>query len=289
MRTQFFTGIFGLSLVLLLVIGPLYVADQLEGIETADSSIFTYEEVTEAGYEEEQIVPFWNFCQATGIVHDNEATVTETGAYFGENENPSSYSWDLVGYWDYFTAPTTAESSSLNLKGGISASQMLTAGVYDISLGIDYSGDYTVLDISWWRSMGVGYEISEIEPLPGTGDWFFTTYSGLNWFNISLTQENLIDASTTDGMYDNAGLLATISFGSGIDQGDIVGTNFQVSPEYMTETVTIGGNTSFIPYIRGISNPHTWTVWSLGFGGFFLVVVALFSSPIINFTRGAKK
>jgi hypothetical protein len=285
MIEKLITSASGILLIGLIVILPGWFAENLEPIETAGDNIHPYSEIS-SSTQETVITPWWQFCNETSIPEDDETIITDSGAFFwysgaSSNLNPLSSLWDASGYWDYFTCPGNPDgSASLTLKGDVSASSMLTAGVDEISVGIDYSGDYTIIDISWFWAFD--YFTNGWGPIPGSDTWMFDTYSGLNWFNLTVPYEELIDASTTEGMYSVYGVSVLISLPNGYNEGDIIQTNFKVCPDYLIENVTVGGETTFKPYIQTISNPYHWYHWSLGIGGFILGIGALFVTPFMN-------
>jgi hypothetical protein len=275
-------GLFSILLVLLVMVGPVYLAGSLEDLETASPNIYSYEEIASSTIEQ-NIIPWWQFCNETSIPEDDETIITDSGAYFWYSEapsnlNPLSSSWDLVGYWDYFMAPGTPDgSASLILKGDVSASSMLTAGVYDISFGIDYSGDYTILDFSWFY--GFSYFTVGWQPVTGSDTWMFDTFSGLTWFNLTVTNQELIDASTTEGMYSVYGLAVTVTLSNGYETGDIIKTNFRVNPEYLIVHSTVAGNTTFKSY-EVASSHYNINKIMMGIGGILVIITGLIASPL---------
>lgn len=273
----------------LIALAPFWIADTIEPIETADNDIHSYEEVASTTTEQ-VITPWWQFRNETSFPGDCEGFITDTGAYFEclswtpiYFKNPSTLSWDIDGYWDWFTVPesTPVESSGMFvLKGGISASQMLVDGIRNISVGIEYNGPYQIFDIEFAR--GMDYGISEATPAGIPTEWMETTYIGQNWFNFTVDQTLLQDTAYWEGMYIINTVDVIISFPTGYSQGELVKTNYKICPEYLIENVTVEGNTTYKPYILKASNPYTWVQWSMGFSGFFFVLTTVVVNPWIN-------
>lgn len=277
--------------VLLLVVLPGWFAERLEPIETAGDNIISYSEIS----SETNIIPYWQFNNVTSVPEYDETITTDSGSYWwwsglSSYKNSLSSSWDVIDYWDYFACPEDAIETStyLYLKGGITASQMLFSDVNNISIGIEYSGNYQIFDICWWHG-GLDYFTNSEESIENIPiDWLEGVHSGLNWFNFSVPEEDLISVSTTEGMYDLNGLKVILTFPNGLDQGEVIETNFKVCPEYLIQEGS-GENSTYSPFIQNISNTYHWYHWSLGIGGFLLCIVALFVTPFVNLPKIKKR
>jgi hypothetical protein len=321
MRTQFFTGIVGLSLVLLLVIGPLYVADRLEGIETARVDLKSFSELVTSSsveWDNETIESYQPYIEM------NSSTVfTREGINFGRDYNNRA---SCFGYWSYNTAMTNhidANFPTWNVDGFKDYYDMpsLTDNAQQQGLFLkvpsfsDLISDNANQFYLYW-DCPVELYVKELRAIGGSatsGD-VNTNYAMTTTLNkitdrttFAYEKEILIEfeASDLNSASSNCDGQAikeifvlfemNIATTNGVDPWIF---DFQISPEYyevsenIPHNMTVWDNhtvTYYEPYIQGISNPHTWTVWSLGFGGFFLIVVALFSTPIINLSGVGKK
>jgi hypothetical protein len=268
----------------LLVLMPVWIANTLEQVETARSDIHTYGEIASTTTEQ-VITPWWQFENETSVPDDDETTVTDTGAYFSgfgweTYKNPTVTSWDINGYWDMFITPSEESGRVwLQHKGGMSPGALLVAGIYDVSIGVNFPGNYSIFEVSFW--FGNGYWTSAVQPVTIPSGWGDTT-TGLNYYNFSIDNDEVTAAASEGGMYPVNGMLVIVDFPDGFAEGEVIETNWKICPEYLIENVTIEGNTTYKPYILTYSNPNTWTEWGLGASGFFFLLTAAVINPLIN-------
>lgn len=285
MRFRLIAGLFSILLVLLVVVGPVYLSEKLEAIETSNGDIYTYEEIA-SSITEQYITPWWQFKNETSVPDDDETIVTESGAYFDSStwdhayKNPLTSSWDVVGYWDYFTVPADAITEPwpplLMLKGGMSATVMYLNGISNISIGVEYSGNYNIPYVEFCH--GFDYYTNQMEEAGQPSSWGTNTYSGLNWFNFTVPSENLITSSYEDGSYAENTIRVAIRFTDGIETGDLVKTNFKICPNYLIENVTTG-NTTYRPYLQTFT-PYSVHRVLMGIGGILIIIAGLVASPL---------
>lgn len=278
MKSRLMAGTFSILLVLLVMIGPVYLADSLEEIETSNPDIYTYEEIASSTIEQ-NIIPWWQYKNSTSVPEYDEVITTDSGTYFWasgwpSNQNPLSSSWDVTGYWDWFTAPTSTGGGVLFLKGGMSASAMVAGGMDNVSIGIDYPGNYQVIEISF--GYGMDYFTSEASPVT-IPSW--SVSSGLNYFNCTLDNEELLFQSSYGGAYPMHTMFVLISFPDGWTSGDLIKTNWKICPDYLTVNSTVAGNTTYKPYVL-VSSEYNLHRISMGVGGVLVIIAGLIASPL---------
>lgn len=295
------------TLLVFLLVFPGYLSERLEKVETSQSGVISFDELTSTSSIESIYTPYWELNQTTGISEDDGSGPYETGAYFLDPYDPwpiyaSNSVWDTVGYWDIHISTENLSQTDPNypvliLMGDISPTAMVEDNMNQFSLGIDTNVNYLISDMGFTGYLSNYYPdaYSPCGELFGDTYWpseWRNNHNGYNWFNFSIPIEYLNANAAVESSYFEYGFKISIEFPNGITYGDMIQTNFKINPEYLQEDSTIWTNdtvTHYESYIQTYSNPYAIGLWTFGIGGILLMILSPCILPWIRIIPWLKR
>ena len=294
-------GIFSLLLVGLVVVGPIWISEKLEEVETAQEGIKTFSEVREE-YETSSSYVWNNSTEVTGYIPYLESNSSNYGIYDeggvdyyrcqSGTHNPSSkYSENPTYNYDGFRDIVT-----------ISKNDVWLCQIHVDVSGIDFVGEnvnqvYYYFNISspahiianGFMGLNSGYDVQAFGP---TISWGGVSDQLIHENTITLSSSDLNDIASLQSTYAHVILALGVWYQSDNDNPSVI-FDIQLSPEYYEESEavvsgywdnsTIYDNqtiTTYEPYIQGISNPYNVHKVMMVFGSILIGITALIVSPL---------
>lgn len=296
MRNKAITGILSLILVGTIIILPGYLADKLQGIETAGDYYVSREEVVSSGSSEIQILPYLDFNEENAVwVYYPDKTPDDTGQiFFKENNdfhnNTGEISFDYSDNWDLTTSPIQgSQTVTLYLNFWIHAQTLLENGVTTLNIKFNSDQQYKIsqllaINLKNDNSCEAG-STSYTTKIPA--EYQSQGSHGSVDFNVTFSGTDLNSLATYQTGYDSDHVLLQMwVWFYYIVVGDTIEWSMTWEPEFYEVEVTEDPttNTTYTPASLTFSN-FAVQKWSLGIGGGIIILTALATSPLWNPTQ----
>lgn len=270
----------------LIIVGPLYLSENLEEIETADSNLKTRHEIISSSNTNITYSPYVEF-------NDNNDQIYYNGIYFpgvhiydkgeGSPVEVGSISYNVDGYKDLIMTGGAYPEGGTRVyieMNNCSASDFIVNSIDEISIFVDCSLTYDI-DLFGWRDFDADYTHNGRNTISEPSSWN-DDRSGASYFNMTLSEAQLNAGASHQGTSPYKTLQIGLRFPGGIT-GDVpVYVDFQVNPGYFQQEITTYDNqtiTHYDPYI--ISRGSTYQVHKvcMGLGAVVIGVVGWIASP----------
>lgn len=275
-------GIFSLALIGLVIVGPLYLAEKLEQIETSDENIVSIDDIETHNTTSTSYEPYLEFNDATDMPYYHMEETYEPGFFINAEgiRELTSYTFNYNGYWDlagtdyYYTA-----QSYLYMFMEVSASNLLIDGADQLTIGVNCNFDYAIHQI-YFRGLSATYEPGSQVGINYPSSWGDTT-NGLNYYNYTISTTDLNNGASTQSGWDHHCLMVMLRFPSGFPASSTLSVNYQISTEFFEIHNTVWNNqtiTTYVPYIQTMT-PYNVHKVMMGFGAVLIGVAGWIASP----------
>jgi hypothetical protein len=278
-------GVFSLCLILLVAVGPMWLADRLEHVETAREGIRSAEEIISEGNTTTSFTPYKqlnNDTKGHRYVYDS---LWSEYVLRSSNPYPLDVIYDVDGFFDGISGqPVTTDDSKVFIFFDIHPNEMLSNGVYNISFR--YHGNWNLrvgTYCSWLYTDGDDSVVGS-EDLRSYIEGGRLDYKDNHHLWIQFTHSELNDMASIMSDYDTDHTPIGIAWEC--DSQDYDGSMLYFSIEagtgYYEETTTTYDNTTvttYEPYIQTFT-PYLVHKWGMALGGILVVLTALIVSPL---------
>lgn len=274
MRGRLITGLISILLVIFIIIGPIYIAEKFETLETSNNTIIPYESLIEISSNETEYEPYFN--HGLDNVYWSTASGNKTAGFYQTSSNADNLttSWDLLDDWDYSYTVDTGLTGYLGFRMQVNGQEILDNGINTIHIKTNISQKH---HIQYCKFTAGGS--TEAVAIPS--EWL-TQSSGKRDFVTTMTQTNLNNIAT---IYTTNGNFLRWDVFIHIDEayhGEILAHSILLSPEYYEETTTTYDNqtvTSYKPYIQKITTKDIHS-FMMGLGAVLICGIGLITSPL---------
>jgi len=282
-RSRLIAGIFSIALVLLVVVGPLYLSEKLEAIETAQDGLTPTDQVISESNSSTIYTPYLE-TNSTNEGYFDIAGFDDISHIFycaSAIDHEGDVIYNANGYEDIYSCSDESWTGlviNLNVYLLIDLSDMIEKEITEVCLRMNYEGQYGLHSIT---VLGVNSDWVQLNQVHLWGPTPAYTSAGTTYYNLSLSLEDMITAESITG--SDTHQLLRVSFNIYSYQiGTLIYHNFQMNPEYFQSEILTWDNTTittYEPYYFTFSQYNVHKVM-MGIGGVLIFIVALIVSPL---------
>jgi hypothetical protein len=282
-------GLFSLFLLGLIVIGPLYLSEKLEAIETSQSGVISFDELISEMSVNETLMGYEPYLELNTETenHHYVAPFTQVGVYFidySTYRGMSILTYNSDGYVDEFISSRVMTQSPTRLihQMEVDLDQWLIDGADEFYFMFQYPGDYFLQDVYFRGFTGE-------DAYGGAFQWitypseYLTPTSGMSVFTFDISQSDILDGISECELAGHIALIVQIELSSPYVANTQMYSNLQINPGYfeLTESEVSWDNqtvTSYTPFISSVSGYAVHKV-SMGLGGILILGFGWIASP----------
>jgi hypothetical protein len=295
MISKALSSIVGVCLILLLVVGPGFMADKLERIETAQSGLVSFDEMISEMTVNETIMGYEPYVQLNSTTENHHyiAPFTQPGVYFidySTYRGMDTLTYDLDGYKDYFISSRVMTQSPTRLvhQMEVDLEQWLIDGVDEFYFMFNYPGDYFIQALYFRGFNGENPLGGAYEDISYPSGWL-TPDDGENVFTFDISETDILNGITDCELAEHIAIIVQVEFSVPYAFNTPMFSNLQINTEYfeLTESEVFWSNstiTTYQPFTQSITSYSIHKI-TLGIGGVLLCSIAVISTPFINFRR----
>jgi hypothetical protein len=278
-------GVASLCLILLVAVGPIWLAEKLEPVETAREGTKSAEEIIVSEDTTTSYAPFVEFSNVTACPRYREEAVDGSSyAYYYTSPGNDFYELDggvVFNCDNYMDMIPLDNGNSINLYVLMDAdpNEMLSNGIYDIYFNLSCDSEIYISGCYWYGLTENTLEteaMHSVYPFWDGHDVLGNHHTG----TVSIDHAVLNDIVTEIGSSHNHAIMLKIWVDSPATNNLYI--DMQVQPEYYEETTTTYNNetvTTWEPYIQTFT-PYRIHKWGMALGGVLVLVTALIVSPL---------
>jgi len=284
MRSRLIAGIFSIALVLLVVVGPLYLAEKLENIETAQNGLIATDQLlSEENLTLNGYTPYLEMNSTTAQPYYYDSTWYDYGIFFYESGfyDITSVSFNNDGYIDTsYCSSSVGNGAFLYFYMRCDFSDMYENDITEYYFNMNLADVYLLQTVQF-RGMdedgtiGTAYDVSIPAP-------YQVQNAGDRTFELEFTTTDLLAGISACDGYEFGVIASTISLPVGYTSSNVIYSDIEVNPEYYESYSTTYDNvtvTTYEPYIQTIT-PYSVHKVMMGIGGVLIFIVALIVSPL---------
>ena len=280
MRSRLIAGIFSLLLVLLVIVGPVYLSEKLEVIETSRSGLIPFSEVVSESNTSTYYEPYYN------LNNDTEGSMSISGTPYsnGVSYDAPDYAQSSINYdsdsWEDSYVSSQQFVTFFQFMIEIDPADMQLNDIDTIYLRTEsFPSNYKVESFVFWAQNEdyTYYDLIVLKELEFT----FSAGDRTSWYNLTTTNLNNMVTKQASGPASHCMISAKIIFASAMNFPSCV-VDFQINPSYYERTLTTYENetiTTYVPYIQSIT-PYSVHKVSMVAGGILILLVGLVASPL---------
>jgi len=279
-------GLFSIGLVLLVVVGPLWLAEKLEGVETSRSGLIPFTQVIENSTTTTKYTPYFDL-NINNIANMTDPSWTGSGAIISAVNGPSTHYMiedsNMIFNYNGFTHKLLTTSQDgvdrISIHYFLSAEELLTNNVKNINIMINCPVGFTIqtyfLNCGSSMSEDSNYRLLDY-PTDNTNE-----LSGLRFFNWTLS-----DSDLNNGAIEQAGapykVMRLNIYTDNLNSGNSIEFSVIFNTDYYTTTTTTYDNetvTIYTPFISSFT-PYKVHKIMMGLGGILIIIMGLIASPL---------
>ncbi len=290
MKSRLIAGIISLLLVLLVVVGPVYLSEKLEVIETSRSGLIPFEEVVSENSSSTVYEPYVQFSEENIIPYNaNDRPINSGWCFFRLGNKEGVQQFDVDGTIDLFYYDgegvvdlSTGEAPFLYMFIELSAQNCLTDNAILFSFMLNTEDNYRISTVLWRKYNDLYNSLDQTWITYPNGQNWGTTVNGKNYYNVTFDENDLTNgASCQSGGYYKV-LSVIVEFPNGYTNCNLIYSDLLISPQYYEEEITIYENetiTTYVPFIQSIT-PYSVHKVSMVAGGISILLVGAIASPL---------
>jgi len=249
-KNKLIAGLFSLALILLVIVGPLWLAEKLEEVETAQDGIVPTSEVISNANTTYSYTPYMEFnnetmCRWTTTVYGDRCVIS------GNTYNCDT-SINVSGFMDISTTTHTADWFYIGIE--IDLQDMLSKNIDYIYFYVNCEYSYKIYKLQF---MGTDYNgVLDHYYYPDLTSYNFDYTTGITVFeyNITTTTLNNIISEIESGIHEREVLAIQLSFENTVPIGTVIDSDLELNPQYFQTSTTTYDNETVTIYTPFISS-----------------------------------